>query len=117
VPPRLLMCSRHWRMVPAELQAQVWKHYRPGQEVDKRPTQDYLDVMDEAIAAVAKAEVPKAYPIPASAKVALCKDCAQGIYFVTTPNGRKVAVDAYEPTRGHYHGTTCQMANQRPREA
>lgn len=53
VEPKLLMCLRHWRMVPRELQNRVWKHYRPGQEIDKNPTPEYLEVMKEAIAAVA----------------------------------------------------------------
>lgn len=52
VPPKLLMCASHWRMVPKRLQRLIWKHYRPGQEIDKRPTRAYLDVMDEAIDAV-----------------------------------------------------------------
>lgn len=56
VPPRLLMCPRHWRMVPRSLQCNVWAHYRPGQEVDKRPTVAYLDAADAAIRAVAARE-------------------------------------------------------------
>jgi hypothetical protein len=56
VAPALLMCGRHWRMVPAALQREVWRHYRPGQEVDKRPSRVYIDVMKRAIAAVAAAE-------------------------------------------------------------
>lgn len=56
VPPKMLMCLKHWRMVPRHLQRQVWAHYRPGQEVDKRPTREYLQVMDAAIDAVAQKE-------------------------------------------------------------
>lgn len=56
VPPRLLMCLKHWRMVPRDIQRLVWRHYRPGQEIDKRPTREYLDVMRRAIEAVAKQE-------------------------------------------------------------
>lgn len=56
VPPKLLMCRKHWRLVPRALQRQVWAHYRAGQEIDKRPTMEYLDVADEAIRAVAKKE-------------------------------------------------------------
>ena len=56
VPPRLLMCYRHWKMVPLALQRAVWRHYRPGQEIDKRPTREYLDVMKKAIQAVAEKE-------------------------------------------------------------
>ncbi|MEM7019161.1 MAG: hypothetical protein AAF512_17690 [Pseudomonadota bacterium] len=56
VPPKLLMCRRHWRMVPAELQQAVWQHYRKGQERDKRPTRDYLSAAQAAIRAVAVSE-------------------------------------------------------------
>lgn len=56
VPPRMLMCRRHWGMVPRSIQKKVWDHYRPGQEVDKRPSPEYLDVADEAVRAVAKKE-------------------------------------------------------------
>jgi hypothetical protein len=52
VPPRMLMCGRHWRMVPFTLQQAVWKNYRRGQEVDKNPSAAYLEVAREAISAV-----------------------------------------------------------------
>ena len=56
VPPKLLMCLRHWRMVPLHLQRLVWAHYRKGQEVDKRPSEEYMRVQRLAIEAVAQAE-------------------------------------------------------------
>lgn len=56
VPPRLLMCARHWRMVPKDLQQRVWAHCRPGQEVTKDPTREYLEVAQAAIRAVALKE-------------------------------------------------------------
>ena len=28
VPPKLLMCLKHWRRVPKQLQAAVWNNYR-----------------------------------------------------------------------------------------
>lgn len=52
VPPRLLMCGPHWRRVPKELQEAVWKTYRKGQEIDKRPTPEYLAAANDAIEAV-----------------------------------------------------------------
>lgn len=58
VPPKLLMCLRHWRMVPRDVQARIWATYRPGQEIDKNPTDEYLTVMDQAIEAVAQKERP-----------------------------------------------------------
>lgn len=56
VPPKLLMCLKHWRMVPRELQKAVWATYRPGQEVDKRPSEAYLKAARAAIDAVAAKE-------------------------------------------------------------
>lgn len=56
VPPKLLFCLRHWRLVPGVLQKQVWTHYRPGQEITKDPSEAYLAVMAAAIQAVAEAE-------------------------------------------------------------
>lgn len=62
VEPKLLMCSRHWKMVPKYLRDGVWMHYIPGQEVTKRPTREYMRVATLAINAVAvkegKGEIP-----------------------------------------------------------
>lgn len=59
VPPRLLMCAHHWWMVPKEIRKRIWVHYRPGQEIDKKPTKEYLGVMIEAIQAVEVKEMGK----------------------------------------------------------
>lgn len=56
VPPKMLMCLRHWRMVPRDLQKRVWAEYVPGQEVRKDPTDSYLDVQREAVDVVARKE-------------------------------------------------------------
>jgi hypothetical protein len=56
VEPKYLMCSKHWAMVPANLQTQVQQLYRPGQEVDKRPSPGYLNAARAAIAAVQRQE-------------------------------------------------------------
>lgn len=56
VPPRLLMCAHHWYMVPRNVQSLVWKHYRPGQEVDKMPSEEYLLVQRSAVWSVAVSE-------------------------------------------------------------
>lgn len=54
VPRRLLMCARHWKMVPAALQRDVWATYRPGQEQGRaRVSTDYLAAAKRAIAYVA----------------------------------------------------------------
>ena len=56
VPPKMLMCLRHWRMVPVGLQRSVWRFYVPGQEIRKDPTVEYLRAAGEAITAVAHIE-------------------------------------------------------------
>jgi hypothetical protein len=56
VPPKMLMCKRHWYMVPKDLRDAVWLMYRPGQEIDKSPTMEYLETAHEAINAVAVKE-------------------------------------------------------------
>lgn len=55
-PPKLLFCRRHWAMVPHAIQRAVWAHYVPGQEIRKDPTPEYLEVMRDAIDAVAAKE-------------------------------------------------------------
>jgi hypothetical protein len=56
VPPNLLLCRRHWFMVPKPLRKEVWRLYRPGQEVSKTPTPEYLVAAKAAIDAVAERE-------------------------------------------------------------
>ena len=50
------MCRRHWSMVPAGLQRDVWAAYRPGQCDDKRPSETWFAAADAAIKAVWEAE-------------------------------------------------------------
>lgn len=56
VPPRMLMCYPHWKMVPKMLQAAIWATYRPGQERDKRPSEAYMEAQRRAVHAVALLE-------------------------------------------------------------
>lgn len=50
------MCYRHWTMVPADLRRLIWRHYRNGQEVDKNPSAEYLEVARKAQDSVLKKE-------------------------------------------------------------
>ncbi len=56
VPPRMLMCLAHWRLLPKRLQREVWRHYREGQEITKDPSEAYMEAQRAAVAAVAKIE-------------------------------------------------------------
>lgn len=59
VPPRMLMCRKHWFMVPYGLRVAVMAYYRPGQErLDGAafPSEEYLDAARAAVEAVAAKE-------------------------------------------------------------
>ena len=58
VKPELLMCARHWRQVPKEIQRRVWATYRPGQCEDKLPSAAWHAAADAAICSVAHQTVP-----------------------------------------------------------
>lgn len=42
VPPRLVVCSGCWFLLPLPLRNAIWKFYRPGQEIRKDPTLEYI---------------------------------------------------------------------------
>lgn len=54
VRPELFMCYAHWTLVPADLRRLIWRHYR--QEVDKKPSLEYLEAAKKAQEAVQKRE-------------------------------------------------------------
>ena len=56
VEPRMLCCLAHWRMLPKQLQMAVWRHYRAGQEVDKQPSEAYMEAQRRAIEYIATRE-------------------------------------------------------------
>lgn len=47
VPPRMWGCRNHWFTLPKRLRDAIWREYRPGQEIDKNPSKEYLEVADE----------------------------------------------------------------------
>ncbi len=42
VKPRLWGCRAHWYQLPIEIRQEIWRTYRPGQEVDKQPSRAYV---------------------------------------------------------------------------
>ena len=42
VPPKLWGCKEHWFKLPRSLRMKIWAYYRPGQEIDKRVSDEYL---------------------------------------------------------------------------
>lgn len=56
VARHMLMCRRHWYMVPKLIRDRVWATYREGQCDDMRPSEAWHEAADAAIAAVAAKE-------------------------------------------------------------
>ncbi len=56
VPPEMLMCRRHWYMVPKSIRDRVWAAYRPGQCDDKEPSETWHEAADTAIRTVFEKE-------------------------------------------------------------
>ncbi len=43
VPPKMWGCRRHWFKLPKRIRDEIWRTYRPGQEIDKNPSSEYLE--------------------------------------------------------------------------
>ena len=43
VPPAMWGCKAHWFALPKHLRDRIWATYRPGQEVNLTPSQEYMD--------------------------------------------------------------------------
>jgi endonuclease I len=54
LPQHLLMCSRHWRLVPRQLQQKVYAAWNRGE-----PRQNYVAIRSEAIRCVNEQLQPK----------------------------------------------------------
>jgi hypothetical protein len=50
VPPKMFACRPHWYALPRRLRDAIWATYRPGQEVTKDPSPEYLDAARAAVA-------------------------------------------------------------------
>lgn len=37
-------CREHWFALPAHLRRAIWRAYRPGEEIDQKPSAEYLTV-------------------------------------------------------------------------
>lgn len=40
-------CRQHWFSLPARLRAKIWATYRPGQEITKTPSAEYIAAAKE----------------------------------------------------------------------
>ena len=48
VPPKMWGCRRHWFSLPKIIRNRIWQTYRPGQEVTKIPSAEYIEAAKEA---------------------------------------------------------------------
>lgn len=40
-------CREHWFKLPLRLRNKIWRAYKPGQEIDMTPSNEYLEVAKE----------------------------------------------------------------------
>lgn len=59
--PKKFMCALHWSILSKALQDRLVAEYRPGQEIDKRPSTNYMLVAHECIRYICKREHPRDY--------------------------------------------------------
>jgi hypothetical protein len=45
VPPAMWGCKKHWFKLPKKLRNSIWREYNPGQEITKKVSQKYMDVI------------------------------------------------------------------------
>ncbi|ABQ68559.1 hypothetical protein Swit_2200 [Rhizorhabdus wittichii RW1] len=48
VPPAMWGCRKHWYMLPADIRNRIWRTFRPGQEIAKTPSAEYVTAAREA---------------------------------------------------------------------
>lgn len=48
VPPAMWGCPKHWKMLPARIRTDIWRSFRPGQEVDMQVSNSYLKAAKRA---------------------------------------------------------------------
>lgn len=54
VPPALWGCRMHWFRLPPAIRTRIWKTYRPGQEISKTPSDEYIEAVKAALEWIAK---------------------------------------------------------------
>ena len=59
VPPKLWGCKAHWHALPQRLRDAIWVAYRPGQEIDKHPSAEYVAVAQEVQQWIAETKAPQ----------------------------------------------------------
>lgn len=42
VPPKMWGCQEHWFQLPKALRDKIWATYKPGQEITKDPSLEYI---------------------------------------------------------------------------
>lgn len=62
VMPKLWGCKEHWFKLPVAIRNALWKEYRPGQEVTKDPSPEYVAAAKKAQEWIA-AQEKKPWPI------------------------------------------------------
>lgn len=101
-PPRMLACPDHWLMLPKQLRDNIWDTYRPGQEIDKKPSKEYLEAADACKKWWLKNTLEGSRAAPSSATTR-CRSCSRPIVWKVRDGGRRCPFDP----DGTNHFITC----------
>ena len=69
VPPAMWGCRAHWFRIPLALRNQIWRTYRPGQEIALTPSPAYIaaaQAVQDWIATQAPSSLPPQAALPLS---------------------------------------------------
>lgn len=68
VPPRMFVCRKHWRRLPRTYQMAIWDTYKPGQEITKDPSDEYLHAAMAAVRYLERADADTSTAGPREAR-------------------------------------------------
>ena len=49
IKAKFVLCADHWHTFPKEIQTRVWRHFRRGQDLDDKPSREYIAAAQAAI--------------------------------------------------------------------
>lgn len=80
VLPKMWGCRTHWFILPKYLRDRIWATYVPGQEIDKTPSREYMNVIRDIREYIAE-KYPNVKSVNLKVETAKLKEDLDGIKF------------------------------------
>jgi hypothetical protein len=100
------LCAHHAREVEEQVKAGT---LRLEPKLAEPESQDELA---GAVPATAPKRPPRTFPIPEGATPVLCRSCGDSVFWILTPNMKRMPIDAFGAHKGESHFATCPQADQ-----